>query len=246
MAEAPFTTTPQAPKEPKPVLTPDQIAFRQYFRGSFRISQGSYKGQSFIHEWTMSSGLMPPVEIPRKIPEYLKDLTPPGVHLRVSDTLIQNDRDMSWSDLYRISHAEPTIPSSDSVKSIVSEVLKRELRYQLIGRFGRNFNDDIFESHLRKVAVLKEKTDSPILDRLCIELGVELDRLRNLPTATVSPEALNSPWLKELEDLLRSNDPDQYDQAEKILNDMGNRKLLAYVEALYNRNHSGERFFPEE
>jgi hypothetical protein len=232
------------PPEPKAQLTPAQIAFRQYFRGSFRITQGSYRGQSFVHEWTMGSGLMPQVEIPRKIPDYLKELTPPGVHVKISGDIIQRDRDTSWADLYRISQTTENIPPSESAKSVVKEVLKKELKYQLIGRYGRNFNDDIFDSYLRRTVVLGEKTDSPILDKLCLDLKAELDRLRSTGGDQISPELLNAPWLMQLENLLRSTNPEDYDRAEEIMETMGPKKVLAYVEALYQRNHRGEKFFP--
>lgn len=237
--------SPLKPPEPKAQLTPDQIALRQYFRGSFRITQGSYRGQSFVHEWTKASGLMPQAEIPRKIPDYLRDLTPPGIHMKVTGDLIQNDRDMSWNELFRISQTEQTTPPSEATKKILKEVLKRELRYQLLGRYGRNFNDDIFESQLRRTVILGERTDSPILDRLCLDLKAELERLNKEASGPITPEMLNSPDLKALEDFLRSNKPDDYDKAEITMQQMGPRKVLAYVKALYERNHRGEKFFPD-
>lgn len=240
MAESPGIKPPDL----TPPQTPEQTAMLHYFRNSFRLTQGSAKGQQSVNDWAMSYGLIPAVDIPPQIPDYLL-VRPPRMHLKSSEERIVDDRQMAYEDLKFVMEFGPRSTPEVARGVILSEILKKELRYQLIGRYGRGFNDNMFESYLRRSLVLGENFSSHELDKLLKELRKDLKKLKREPATKITDTMLSSSNMKELEDLFRSNEAQDQQEADDRMDASGPRTVLSYVEALWERNHPGERFFPE-
>lgn len=228
--------------EPKTPLSPAQIAFRQYFRESFRFTQGSSVGQSFVNEWVIAAGLMPDVDLPRIVPTYIRTVHPPGIHLKN----LQDPEDEitdAYNDIRRLKRDQDLASSEKSLDKVLDKMLEMELKYQIRGRRGRSMNDDMFDSYMRRYLVLGEATGSPILDKLAVELRRKLDELRERPREEIDPE-VKSEKVTEITRLLRLEGWEE--NALSIMRELGQRELLALVEEYWELNHSGKKFYPEE
>ncbi len=233
---------PPVQTEPKTALSPEQIAFRQFFRGSFRFTQGSSIGQSFTNEWAVASGLMPDVDLPRIVPAYIRAISPPGIHLKNLESP-KNEITDAYNDIRRLKRDGTQFSQEDSLDKILESMLQMEFKYQLRGRRGRSMNDDMFDSYMRRYLVLGEATDSPILDKLAVELRRKLDELRKKPREEVDAEQRS----KKVEEITRLLHLEGWEgNALALMREIGPRELLALVEEQWEVNHRGQRFYPEE
>ncbi len=230
--------------EPKTPLSPAQIAFRQYFRESFRFTQGSFTNQKVVTSWVVASGLMPDVELPRRMPSYLKTVAPPGAHLQRSSEERKDDLDFAYREVVRITKDGAKATPEYLAGNILGGMLQMELKYQLRGRYGRRPNDDMFDSYMRRYLILGEATGSPILDKLALELRRKLDELRKKPREVIDPTE-KSKKIAEITRLLRGNFVQEQD-AISLMRQLGQRELLALIEEYWELNHSGKKFYPEE
>ena len=249
MAEAPgipgsSISTP-AIKDSAPPITPAEIAVRQFVRGSFLVSEGSLAIQKVIFDYAVAKDLLPDIEIPRHIPKYMLSLFPPGQHLERPADVIKDDRAFVWGELHKSKSEPKGIEAEKLVPVVLSEVLGREFKYQIVKRPKRAPDSDQHESYLRKFAVIGESTGSQITDQLCAELTQALDRLRAEPFSSVTKEMISNEALSPLPQLFQGSGELIEDMISRRLNAMGDRRILAYVEALWERNHPGESFFPQ-
>lgn len=227
-------------------LRPEEIQLRSYFRGSFRYAQGSLMAQSFITQWAYSSGRIQTMEIPEVMPEYIEGLMPPGNHIISSKSKTNIDIEAAWRDLYISSRATEFVSPQEALENVLNEILKRELKYQLVGRKGRSQTQDKYDSYLRRFVVLGEKADSPILDDLSQELEEAVAKLTEEPTPQVTPETLESREIKVLEARFKKGGLVNSDKADSTMTMMGSRKMLSLVVALWEKNHPGQQFFPAQ
>ncbi len=250
MAESPILSGPihHSPQEPRKMLAPDQIAMRQFVRGTFRISQGALGIQLPAIEWASFNGRIPIQEIPAEMPDYLQDLFPPGQHKKLDQEQANAGILTAWEKIHELTYGISPTPESEILPVLTHEILKMELKYQLLDRPARNNPADNHESQVRKYILQGEKTESPIIDDLCIELKREFEKLREEPAPEITAEMISPESFRVLTQYyigMSGYQPiSRY--VEEELRAMGDRKVLAYVEALWEQNHPGQRFFPEQ
>ncbi len=241
MAETPIVKAPDI----TPPQTPEQTAMLHYFRGAFRLSQGSARAQNSIDDWAMGNGLIPVVNMPHQIPEYLL-IRPPRLHLKSPENRINDDRNDAWEALRFVTENGPRNTPEKAKKIILQEILLKELVYQRLTRHGRDFNDDMFESHLRRNLILGEDyANSPIINQLLKELRIELEKLRAEPIEPITDEMIQSPDMKEIDELLRSGEGAKREEGGERIRKFGTRRNLAFVEKLWEDHHPGQKFFPD-
>lgn len=247
MAEAPgipgSSISLPATKDSAP-LTPAEIAVRQFVRGSFLVSEGSIAIQRVIFDYAVVKDLLPEAEIPKEIPSYMLSLFPPGQHLSRSAEVIEEDRAFVWGELHKSKSEPKRVDAEKLVPVILSEVLGREFKYQIVKRPKRSPESDQHESYLRKFAVVGDSTGSQITDQLYSELAQALDHLRAESFPPVTDEMISNEALSPLPQMFQGSGGLIEGMISKRLNAMGDRRILAYIEALWERNHPGEKFFP--
>ena len=189
--------------------------------------------------------MLPDVEIPRKIPKYMLTLLPPGQHAERAAERIHQDRAFVWNTLYESKAKPKGVAAEKFTPLILDEILGREFRYQLKGRPKRGPENDAYESYLRKFVVLGETTGSSITDQLCLDLKPILEALRREPFPVVTDDMISPETLSPLPQLVEGSGDIIEGMIAKRLNAMGNQRILSLVEALWERNHPGQKFFPE-
>lgn len=247
MAEAPgapgSNISLPAKKDSSP-LSPDEIAVRQFVRSSFIVSEGSLGIQNTIFDYAVAKGLLSEIDIPRKIPNYMLTLFPPGQHVIRPPEIIKDDRAFAWSALHKSKSEPKGVEAEKLVPVILSEVLGREFKYQIVKRPKRAPDTDQHESYLRKFVLMGESTGSQITDQLCLDLKPLLAKLRDEPFPAVTDDMISNDALSPLPQMLQGSGDLIEGMISKRLNAMGDRRILAYIEALWEKNHPGEKFFP--
>ncbi len=227
----------------RPTLTPQESAMRKFFRGTFRSSQGHIGLQEDITNWAIVRSKVPIMDIPRHAPFYILDLLPPTQHKESNDERIKVERANAWARLHLGIQNRDRIDEEALLPNILSETLKRELKFQIMGRPQRT-TEDIFESYLRKNTILGEPASSPEMTDLATELKGPLEELRAEPFEKLIPEEIKSAT-DFLSKLYPSTNPINEDIIGTFLASWRDRKVLAFVEFLWERNHPGQSFFPE-